>query len=82
MEDGKRAFPLVVHDASRCQHIEAGLSIRQYYKAAVLPALIAKAELSTLANDQYVRAQLVRLSGALAEAMIAEDEGHAKSDNN
>ncbi len=63
------AFPAPGLDIS---HPLSGINERQYYKAAIIPALIAAQE--RFASQQ----QMVSEAGNLADLMIAEDEEHAK----
>ena len=52
---------------------DTGMTMRQYYKAAALTGLLAHSELG-----QEPHATLARLAGEQADAMLREDEEHAK----
>lgn len=73
------AFPYGFIDVSQYQHFQAGLSIRQYYKAAALTGLTAalKGMPSVEVLDDFLSG-LAATSAAIADRMIEEDEEHSK----
>ena len=70
-KDGGKAFPRTLHHGQG----NNGMSMRQYYKAAVLTGLISA--LSTNVKPSAIM-DLINATGELADAMIAEDEEHSQ----
>lgn len=80
-KDGGPAFPVVTgaigareSDPEYNIQSSGGMTVRQVYKAAALQGL--------LANDAYGEegySKLAEWAGSQADAMLAEDEEHAKS---
>lgn len=73
-KDGGPAFP---DDRS-----QVGMTLRQYYKAAALQGIMANADflVSVRENAKGHSADIIIAAnaGQLADAMLAEDEEHAK----
>lgn len=71
----QQAFPTIKGERQGEVEVWAsrkGMTMRQYYKAAALQGLLA----SGYNIDRYQRA--ANICGSFADAMLAEDEEHAK----
>lgn len=56
--------------------IDIGISVRQFYKALVMNALLQTIPIENLANDSLDMAEMSAFSGRRADELLAEDERH------
>jgi hypothetical protein len=71
MSGNESAFP---YQGDAFKNAELGLTIRQYYKAAALQGALGNPNLSDIKAAKW----MATYAAEVADAMLAEDEWHAK----
>lgn len=78
MERNHAAFPTGLDNFGKGAAPSQGMTMRQYYKAAALQGLISRVPITDESGPLISEDGAANMAGRFADAMLAEDEEHAK----